>query len=287
MLQPEEVTPISTMDEADVRSAVAELFWFHTIDLGDGIVTPGTPPNESLEQPGAFPDVRGKSVLDIGTWDGKYAFRAEQEGATRTVALDHYAWCVDFEARNDYWTACQARGQYPDPEYEERKFWRRDEMPGRRGFDLARRILQSSVEPVVGDFMTMDLDQLGTFDVVLYFGVLYHMREPFTALRRLRQVTRGMAVIETAAVRVPDREQEGFLLFFPGAELSNDHGNWYVPSERALLWMCRAAGFAHAEARVGPPPLVRRQQGKRARLRGQGFVPDDLQHYRAVVHAFA
>jgi tRNA (mo5U34)-methyltransferase len=277
---------MSTMDEADCRSAVADLFWFHTIDLGNGITTPGNPPNEALEQPGAFPDVRGKSVLDIGAWDGKYSFRAEQAAASRTVALDHYAWCVDFEARDKYWAECRARREPPDPEYEEREFWHRDSMPGRRGFDLARQVLQSNVEPVVGDFMTMDLAELGTFDVVLYLGVLYHMREPFTALRRLRQVTRGTAVIETAAIRVPDREADDFLLFFPGGELANDNGNWFAPSERAIFSMCRAAGFVHAEVRVGPPPLVRRPQGKRARLTGR-FVPDGVQHYRAVVHAFA
>lgn len=277
---------MSTTEGSDLRSEVESLLWFHTIDLGNGITTPGNPPNEALELPGAFPDVRGKSVLDIGTWDGKYAFRAEQQGASRTVALDHYAWFVDFEARNKYWAACQERGEFPDPSHEAQEFWHRDEMPGRRAFDLARRVLHSNVEPAVGDLMTMDLTELGTFDVVLYLGVLYHMQEPLSALRRLRQVTRGMAVIETAAIRVPDREEDNFLMFFPGGELGGDHGNWYAPSELALLSMCRAAGFAHAEARVGPPPLIRRPQGIRSRMAGR-CLPDDVHHYRAVVHAFA
>ncbi len=277
---------MNTTGGSELRAQVDDLVWFHTIDLGDGIVTHGNPPSEVLEQTGSFPDVRGKSVLDIGTWDGKYAFRAEQEGASRVVALDHYAWLLDFGARNKYWEDCRARGDFPDPDYEASQFLLRDEMPGRRGFDLAHEILHSNVEPAVGDFMTMDLAGLGTFDVVLYFGVLYHMQEPLTALRRLRQVTRGMAAIETAAVRVPDREEDNFLMFFPGGELGADHGNWFSPSERALLSMCRAAGFAHAEARVGAPPLVRNSPGIGARLRGRS-TPDGIQHYRAVVHAFA
>lgn len=57
---------------------LSEISWFHSIELGHGVVTPGTPPNVALERPGAFPDVRGRSVLDIGAWDGKYSFRAEQ-----------------------------------------------------------------------------------------------------------------------------------------------------------------------------------------------------------------
>ena len=51
--------------------------------------------------------------------------------------------------------------------------------------------------------MTMDLRQLGTFDLVLYLGVLYlgvlyHMRDPLLALERLRQVTKTLAILETA-----------------------------------------------------------------------------------------
>src|SRR5262249_8936967 len=152
--------------------------------------------------PGSFPEVQGRSVLDIGTWDGKYAFRAEQAGARRVVALDHYAWCVDFAERNRYWQSCEAEGVLPDPDRDNEEFWHADCMPGRRAFDLARKVLGSAVEPVVGDFMTLDLADLGVFDVVLYFGVLYHMREPLTALRRLRRVTGEVAAIETAAVRV-------------------------------------------------------------------------------------
>ena len=61
----------------------------------------------------------------------------------------------------------------------ETRHWSPDELPGRRGFDLARAALGSRVEEdrFVGDFLTMDLDRLGQFDVVLFTGVLYHMEE--------------------------------------------------------------------------------------------------------------
>ena len=81
-------------------------------------------------------------------------------------------------------------------------FWRAD-LPGRRGFDLAHRALESRVEPVVADFTTVDLRELGVFDIVLYLGVLYHMKEPLSCLERLRAVTGQIAVIETVAAQVP------------------------------------------------------------------------------------
>jgi tRNA (mo5U34)-methyltransferase len=270
----------------DVRAAVDGLWWFHTIDLGNGIVTPGTPPNEVLERPGSFPDVRARSVLDIGTWDGKYAFRAEQAGASRVVALDHYAWCVDFAERNRYWQACEADGLLPDPDRDMEEFWHAESMPGRRCFELAKEVLGSKVEPVVGDFMTIDLENLGVFDVVLYFGVLYHMREPLTALRRLRQVTGQVAAIETAAVRVPGYDDLSLLAFYPGNELSADYGNWFAPTQAALHGLCRAAGFRSVETRVGPrtrPPAPRWIRKRPARLKN---VHHPVEYYRAVVHAF-
>lgn len=73
-------------------------------------------------------------------------------------------------------------------------------MPGRRGFDLARRILNRRVEPLVADFVETDLDALGKFDVVFFLGVLYHLRHPLVALERLAKLTREVAVIETEAV---------------------------------------------------------------------------------------
>ena len=58
-----------------------------------------------------------------------------------------------------------------------------------RGFDFANSTLESKVEPVLADFTTVDLAPSATFDVVLYLGVLYHMKEPLTCLERVRAGT--------------------------------------------------------------------------------------------------
>jgi tRNA (mo5U34)-methyltransferase len=267
------------MDAGELRQRVDELVWCHTIDLGQGVVTRGlsnlTPlPDEIL------PSFEGKTVLDIGAWDGLYSFRAEQAGAKRVVALDHYAWGVNFAAREAYWKECAERGVLPDHGRDETAFWD-PSLPGRKAFDLAHAALGSSVEPVVGDLLTVDLEALGTFDVVLYLGVLYHMQEPLTALRRLRQVTGEVAVVETVAVRVLGHADSSLVSFFPGNELGGaDFGNWFAPTQAALIGMCRAAGFSRATPMV-PPPRVPAHRDL-IRRDGNGLV-----EYRAVVHAFA
>src|SRR6204780_4689052 len=82
-------------------------FWWHSIDLGDGLVTPGhkTPDVLARELEALrLPDVRGRSVLDIGGWDGFFAFEAERRGARRVAVLDHYMWSMDILGQQGYWT---------------------------------------------------------------------------------------------------------------------------------------------------------------------------------------
>ena len=275
---------------AELQAQADAFGWYHTIDLGNGVVTKGISVQET--SPGVIPDVTGKSVLDIGAWDGKFSFAAEKAGASRVVALDHYAWGVDFVARGAYWEECIRNGTLPDQSRDETDFWRPD-LPGRRGFDFAKQTLDSKVEPVVGDFQKVDLDELGRFDVVLYLGVLYHMKEPLTCLERLRAVTNEVAVIETEAVHLQGLDNEVLLQFHAGSSLRTDFGNWYVPTIEALHNLCRAAGFSTVRTVVGPPPPPAPvPPGRRVRLArritgASAPVPSaPSQNYRAVVHAF-
>ncbi|MEY2431290.1 MAG: tRNA (mo5U34)-methyltransferase [Acidimicrobiaceae bacterium] len=225
--------------------------WFHSIDLGDGIVTPGRKSAGQLSkelEALRLPDLTGKSVLDIGAWDGYFSFAAEQRGASRVVALDHYVWSIDFEARFRVEAECRARGVAPRPWEESPEVWRPDSLPGRAGFDLAHRALDSKVEPVVADLMTVDLDELGTFDIVLFLGVLYHLRDPLEALTRVAALTRELAVIETALIATPGYDRFPLCQFFPSDELAKDPTNWWAPNMKALAGMCTAVGFRRVEA---------------------------------------
>ena len=234
-------------------------------------------------------------MLDIGAWDGKYSFLAEQAGATRVVALDHYAWGVDFAARGAYWAECIQRGTLPDQSRDETDFWQPD-LPGRRGFELARG--RARVEGRAAWWPTsrrVDLDEIGQFDVVLYLGVLYHMKEPLTCLERLRRVTKEVAVIETEAVHLEGLDHEALLQFHAGSSLRTDFGNWYVPTIAALHNLCRAAGFSERAHRRRSPrtgsPAPRPRAQVRIGRRLAGVAPAapsaPTANYRAVVHASA
>jgi tRNA (mo5U34)-methyltransferase len=249
-------------------------FWWHSIDLGNGLVTPGHKSAQTLAgelEALNLPDVSGRTVLDIGGWDGFFAFESERRGASRVAVVDHFMWSLDVPGQQAYWRACAERGIEPLP-YELTEYWHPETMPGRHGFDTARRALASQVRAIPLDFMDCDLDEIGVWDVVLYLGVLYHMQDPIRALRRLHAVTAATAIIETEAVVLPGHQDEAFWRFFPGAELNHDISNWWAPTMAGLLGALRAAGFAHTTVVQGPP---------------RELLEDatDVRHYRAIVHA--
>ena len=273
----------------ELRTRADALGWFHRIDLGQGVVTNGlsTSPYLGADE---MPDLSGKSVLDIGAWDGYYSFQAERLGAARVVALDHYVWGVDIGARQVYWKECAEKGVLPDHDRDTTDFWLPD-LPGQRAFMFAKEALGSEVEPMVADFATVDLVSVGHFDVVLYLGVLYHMKEPLRALERLRAITDEVAVIETQAVHIDGLEGQNLMQFF-GGEFIGDYGNWFVPTMDGLRQLALAAGFTRIVPVAGPQapagrPLasgLRRRLG-RSSTSGPTTHPA-LTYYRAVVHAF-
>jgi tRNA (mo5U34)-methyltransferase len=237
-----------------------------------------------------LPALAGKSLLDIGAYDGFFSFAAERLGASRVVALDHYVWSTDMVAYVADWKSSQRSGAFLPPPHQS-IHWRPAELPGRRPFDLAKRALASRVEPVFGDFMTMDLSKLGTFDVVLFLGVLYHLESPLEAMRRLRAVTApgGLAILETEAMEIPGSGDRAFCEFFPGRELNNDPSNWWAPNAKALEGLGKAAGFREVNVLTRLSPVAR--LGRAARGYLKQLKTDKLRspvpsiRYRAFVHA--
>jgi tRNA (mo5U34)-methyltransferase len=274
----------------ELRQRADALGWFHPIDLGQGVVANGLSKGPFLG-PDEMPELSGKSVLDIGAWDGYYSFQAERLGASRIVALDHYVWGVDMAARQVYWAECAEKGTLPDHDRDTTDFWRPD-LPGRRSFEFALEALGSKVEPVLADFAKVDISTVGHFDVVLYLGVLYHMKEPLRCLERLRAVTDEVAVIETQAVHIDGLEDQSLMQFFAGGQFIGDYGNWFVPTMDGLRQLALAGGFSRVVPVVEPPPSAGAPRPSALR-RMLGRVPATgptshpaLTYYRAVVHAF-
>ena len=207
------------MDHAELERAVAAIRWAHRIDLGQGVVTPGlwdTP--EILGRLGLPADLTGQTVLDVGCWDGFYSFEAERRGARRVLATDSFTW--------------------------QRQSW-----GSKEGFELARRALGSRVEDREIDVLDLSPERVGVFDVVLFLGVLYHMRHPMLALERVASVTGRLCIVETVIdlLYVP----RPALAFYPGGELNQDESNWFGPTPSAVEAMLRSAGFRRVE-RVWP-----------------------------------
>src|SRR3984885_3615724 len=236
------------------KSEIDEVFWYHSISLSDQ-VTPGQKPTELLEQEWedmGLPLLGGKSVLDVGAWDGYFSFRAEREGAARVVALDHYVWCTRLGEQQAKYRRTLDSGEPYEAPHLDASLWDPDSPPCRAGFDLARTRLDSRVESVVADFANDELSDLGTFDVVMFLGVLYHLEDPLGSLRKLASMTNEMAVIRTVAVHVPGVDS-AMWEFYPERELEGDPSNWWAPNRAALEGAVKAAGFRNFVPRTAVP----------------------------------
>ena len=233
-----------------LRAEVDDITWWHTIDLGNGIVTPGrdeTPARLPLLH---LPPLDGMSVLDIGAWDGFYSFAAERLGAARVVATDEFAW--------------------------------KHLGTGRAGFDCARRALDSKVQDVEIDVMDLTPEKVGgTYDVVLFLGVLYHLRDPVLALEKVSSVTDDLLVLETHVDLLGARRPAA--AFYPTTELYGDATNWWGPNMPALRGMLEAVGFHRIDVVHVTPRRQRMSNAVSSRI-GRG-PRHRYSHARTVVHA--
>jgi len=198
-----------------------DFVWHQRFELSAGVFTPGVSDVELLLNRAGIPsDLTGLSVLDIGATNGGTAFALERRGATDVTAIDIYD-------------------------------------PDRFGFNVIRDALGSRAK-----FHRMSVYELSArmdrqFDIVIFWGVLYHLRHPLLALDNLRSVTAGRAYIETA---VCDHEmaQWGNLpitRFYRHDELANDGSNWFAPNVRTLLDWCQSCGLEPESVESWPEEL--------------------------------
>lgn len=214
----------STLAPLSLDERVAAQFWWHSIDLGNGIVTPGHKDRQrmAIEFANTFGklDLSSRSVLDIGAWTGGFSVEAARRGASRVVALDHYSW-----------NAPQFRG--------------------RQAFDLVNEITGLGIEAVDIDLDTpqLSLGHLGPFDVVLFLGVFYHLRDPLAGLREAAALAREALVVETLIERPLNPRPS--MIFYPGAERGGDPTNWWGPNMACMLELLNQAGFRRVQVTRG------------------------------------
>jgi tRNA (mo5U34)-methyltransferase len=149
--------------------------WYHTLELAPGHVTPGWfDLRDSVGRYGLPEDMTGMRALEVGTWDGFWAFEMEKRGA-EVVALD-----LDDERDLD-WPPRRRPATFPD-------------KPRGDGFRLAKEILGSSVERVNCSIYHATPEELGTFDVVFCGSVLIHLRDQLLAYERMAGLCRGLCI---------------------------------------------------------------------------------------------
>ncbi len=219
-----DLLPIGAPAEDAERARDSVPVWFHTFALAPGIYTPGLARDHRYRPQVLGGDrFRGRSVLDIGSFDGFYAFLAEARGASRVVAVDNEQY-VDW-----------IRGRFGV------------ELEPAAGFDTIHELLDSRV-----DYRQLDalaVGELGErFDVVLCFGMLHRVGDPVAILSALAGVLEpgGEIVLETygstLADDTPAIEVHGSGDVYAG----DDFVYWGFPPE-GLRRLARLAGLDSVE----------------------------------------
>ena len=212
--------------QADPDAARAVLdrvpLWFHTfsLDHSDDLYTHGVARDHRYRVPALPEDFGGMSVLDIGTFDGFYAFLAEARGAGRVVAVDNEQYREWVSSR---WGV---------------------ELQGGEGFTAIRELLDSEVDYQRID--AFDLDELGeTFDFILCFGILHRVENPLGLLKviRRRLAPGGRVLLETHGA--VDRASDSAAVYIPapGEVYARDDFVYWGFTPAGLDAMARHAGF--------------------------------------------
>lgn len=243
------------LTEREIREKIASIeHWYHRIEVAPGITTPGiNASRECLELIPLPKDCSGLRALDIGARDGFYSFELEKRGA-EVVALD-----------------------YLDPSI--------------TGFNVAKELLGSNVTCRVDNVYNLSREGYGLFDIVLFLGTLYHLRDPLLALDRIWDVSADGAqlfvesqVIDNAFLDRkgksvplsslhPELVQTPIMQFYPRDSLNRDFTNWWAPNMACLEALLESANFRVQH---------RRLNGARGIFQAKKTTDENTAYYRRI-----
>lgn len=215
--------------------------WYHQIEVAPGIVTPGSHVSalelNSLDTLGLPQDATGMRVLDIGCRDGFFAFTMEKRGAD-VIGID-----------------------YADPEI--------------TGFSICRKVLGSKVDYRTENVYDLSPERHGQFDLVLFLGVLYHLRNPLQALDAIRSVCGEGALLfvesQLSTNRWVRRRKEPLWQFYPRDTLSHDASNKWAPNIAGLRQVVEESQFQVSKT------LVEKERGY---VVGTAIADHNLDYHR-------
>jgi tRNA (mo5U34)-methyltransferase len=214
------------LNDAEIKELINSVpVWHHRIEISPGIFTPGLQwTQEMLLDIGLPDDLSGLRVLDLGARDGFFSFECEKRGAAEVIAVDY-------------------------------------SPPDLTGFNVAKRALNSNVKWVTANVYKINQLNLGTFDLVLFLGVIYHLRNPYLAIDRIYDVLNigGKIIVESHIINGgfvdelgnwvnlvelnPRLENLRIAQIYKSGELSGDHTSPWAPSLNTLEVMFENSGF--------------------------------------------
>ncbi len=206
----------------------AEPYWFHKMEVMPGLFSAGTsdPLVEKLPYYGLPADLTGKRVLDIGCAEGFFSFEAERRGAREVIGID----------------------SFPD---------------SIRRFNIVKTARQSRAMAYLMNVYDLEPKRLGTFDVVLFYGVFYHLKHPQYALERILSVCTGELLFQTHMLEEPTLKGIPWARFYPHGLLSGKNDEsfdvtvFWLFNSAACLAMLDTVGFIDLQIlSTDPGPFV-------------------------------
>lgn len=207
-------------------------YFFHRMHLWDDVYTPGWSDVEREKLPfyGLPERMDGMRVLDVGCAEGFFSFEAERRGAAQVVAIDSFEGSIE-------------------------------------RFNLVRLALGSKVNGYLCNVYDLSAKTFGTFDLVMFFGVLYHTKHPWYALEKIASVCTGSLLLQTLVTDDPAYRDKSLSWFHPFGIESGPADNrqhdptvFWVPTPECARNLVRAVGFVDVEdvtSEIGKPYVLR------------------------------
>ncbi|MDQ3571552.1 MAG: methyltransferase domain-containing protein [Actinomycetota bacterium] len=257
------------------REAIAEHpFWYHTLEIEPGVVTPGWFDLRPIVDGLPWPDVRGKRCLDVGPYDGFLSFELERRGAAEVVA-------ADIASPFDWDWAIAKRKQGP-----EALLAQAGPNPG-AGFELAKRLIGSTAERIEVSAYDLTPERVGCFDVVVCGSLMLHLKDPIRALEAIHSVCNGHfmssetidPLLSVIVRQTPSARQVG------GANCQ-----WWIPNVAGHRRMLEAASFEIVDQPgpyaipLGPahPKLGHAHRGRKRLIHGLARLGEGVPHSAAL-----
>jgi tRNA (mo5U34)-methyltransferase len=224
----------------------SEQYWFQRIELFPGYFSPGwdDPAQNKLPYYGLPDDLTGMRVLDIGCAEGFFSFEVERRGAREVIGIDSFSDSV-------------------------------------RRFNIVKEARQSNATAFLMNVYDLEPKRLGTFDLVLFYGVFYHLKHPQHALERIRSICTGTLLFQTHTFEDPSVREIPVGRFYPHGMPSGPQGEhfdvtvFWLFNQTCCVAMLDHVGFTELEILSrDPQPFVMRGRSPEV---APGEPPDQTQ----------